>query len=117
MRRVPGVTDIKNEIAVRGVDYDHSIGKPTTPDEVDDLLRASFTPRWLVYASIWWLMFVLGEIGQTIGFGYSTQEAVAGIISESIYFPVAAFVTSRLVGTSYADRSPKDLVKGSVQSC
>ena len=38
VRRVPGVTGIKNEIAVRGVDYDHSIGKPTTP-EVDDLLR------------------------------------------------------------------------------
>ena len=35
VRRVPGVTGIKNEIAVRGVDYD----QPTTPDEVDDLLR------------------------------------------------------------------------------
>ncbi len=34
-RRVPGVTGIKNEIAVRAVDYD----QPTTPDEVDDLLR------------------------------------------------------------------------------
>ena len=39
MRRVPGVTGIKNEIAVLGVDYDHSIKKPTPPDEVDDLLR------------------------------------------------------------------------------
>ena len=29
VRRVPGVTGIKNEIAVRGVDYD----QPTTPDE------------------------------------------------------------------------------------
>jgi len=39
VRRVPGVTGIKNEIAVRGADADHSMGKPTTPDEVDDLLR------------------------------------------------------------------------------
>jgi hypothetical protein len=39
VRRVPGVTGIKNEIAVREVDYGPSIGKPTTPDEVDDLLR------------------------------------------------------------------------------
>ena len=39
VRRVPGVIGIKNEIAVRGVDYDPSIGKPTTPDKVDDLLR------------------------------------------------------------------------------
>ncbi len=38
VRRVPGVIGIKNEIAVRGVDYDPSIGKPTTPC-VDDLLR------------------------------------------------------------------------------
>ena len=35
VRRVPGVTGIKNEIAVRGLDYD----QPTAPDEVDDLLR------------------------------------------------------------------------------
>ena len=35
MRRLPGVTGIKNEIAVRGLDYD----QPTAPDEVDDLLR------------------------------------------------------------------------------
>ncbi len=39
VRRVPGVTSVKNEIAVRGADTDHSMGKPTTPDEVDDLLR------------------------------------------------------------------------------
>ena len=35
VRRVPGVTGIKNEIAVRGVDHD----QPKTPDEVDELLR------------------------------------------------------------------------------
>jgi BON domain len=38
VRRVPGVTGIKNEIAVRGLDCD-PMGKPTTLDEVDDLLR------------------------------------------------------------------------------
>ena len=38
-RRVPGVTGVKNEIAVRGADCDHSMGKPATPDEVDELLR------------------------------------------------------------------------------
>jgi hypothetical protein len=40
MCRVPGVTGLKNEIAVPGVGYDDSKRKPTTPDEVDDLLRA-----------------------------------------------------------------------------
>jgi hypothetical protein len=39
VRRVPGVTGIKNEIAVRGADDDHSMGKPATSDEVDELLR------------------------------------------------------------------------------
>ena len=38
-RRVPGVTGVKNEIAVCGANYDHSNGRPATPDEVDDLLR------------------------------------------------------------------------------
>ena len=64
------------------------------------LARNSFAPRWLTYALIWWLMFVIGEIGQAIGFKYSSEEAVAGIISETLYFPVAAFVTTRLVGTN-----------------
>jgi hypothetical protein len=44
------------------------------------------------------LIFVIGEIGQAIGFSYSSQKAVAGIVSETLYFPVAAFVTNRLVG-------------------
>jgi hypothetical protein len=64
------------------------------------LARDSFTPRWLTYAFIWWLIFVIGEIGQAIGFNYSAQEAVAGIISETLYFPAAAFVTRGLVGTN-----------------
>src|SRR5208283_5173073 len=40
VRRVPGVIGVKNEVAVRGVEYQHSVGKLTTPDEVDYLLRA-----------------------------------------------------------------------------
>ena len=40
VRRVPGVTGIKNEIAVRGAHTDHSMAKPPTPDDVDDLLRS-----------------------------------------------------------------------------
>jgi hypothetical protein len=39
VRRVPGVTGVENEIAVRGSGADHSMEKPTTPDEVDHLLR------------------------------------------------------------------------------
>lgn len=63
------------------------------------LARNTFSPNWLVYAFMWWLMFVIGEIGQAIGPNYSSQEAVAGIISETIYFPLAGFVTRRLIGT------------------
>ena len=39
VRRVPGVTGVENEIAVRGSGADHSMEKPTTPDDVDHLLR------------------------------------------------------------------------------
>ena len=61
------------------------------------LARESLAGRWLLYAFVWWLMFVLGEVGQAIGPGYSWLEAVAGIISETIYFPLAAYVTNRMI--------------------
>ncbi len=52
---------------------------------------------WLTYAAIWWLMFVFGEIGQAIGPNYSWKEALAGILSETIYFPLAAYITTLLL--------------------
>ena len=48
--------------------------------------------QWLLYAGLWWLMFVIGEAGQAIGPGYSVQEAMAGVVSETIYFPLAGLV-------------------------
>jgi len=60
--------------------------------------RDSLGGEWVLYAFIWWLMFVIGELGQTILPGYSWKEAVAGIISETLYFPLAAWLTDRLLG-------------------
>ena len=60
--------------------------------------RGSLSGQWLLYAFIWWLMFTIGEIGQAIGAEYSWREAVVGIISETIYLPLSAYVTNRLVG-------------------
>jgi hypothetical protein len=54
--------------------------------------------QWLLYAALWWLMFVLGEVGQAIGPDYSPQEAVAGVVSESIYLPLSAWVVNWLIG-------------------
>jgi hypothetical protein len=34
--------------------------------------------QWFLYAFIWWLMFVIGEIGQAIGPDYTWKEAAAG---------------------------------------
>ena len=62
--------------------------------------RNSLSGRWLLYAFIWWLMFVIGEVGQAIGPNYSWKEAIAGIISETVYFPLSAFVTNWLIGLS-----------------
>ncbi|UCH11612.1 MAG: hypothetical protein JSU61_06900 [Fidelibacterota bacterium] len=47
--------------------------------------------RWLLYGFLWWLMFVIGEVGQAIGPNYSWREALAGMISETIYCPLAAW--------------------------
>jgi len=60
--------------------------------------RGSLSGQWLLYASIWWLMFVIGEIGQAIGPNYSWKEAVAGMISETIYLPLSAWLIDWLIG-------------------
>lgn len=61
------------------------------------LARDAFRGRWLTYALVWFAMFVLGEVGQAIGPGYSWIEAIAGIVAEAIYFPLSALVVERLV--------------------
>lgn len=57
--------------------------------------------RWLLYAFIWWLSFAMGELGQAIGPDYTSKEAVIGIVSEALYFPLAAIVTDWLIGTKH----------------
>lgn len=59
--------------------------------------REVLVGRWLEYAFIWWLFFVLVEVGQAIGPGYSWTEAIAGILSETVYCPLAAFAAARLL--------------------
>ena len=62
------------------------------------LARQPLTGRWPAYAFVWWAMFVIGEIGQTIGPHYTWKEALAGMISETIYVPLAAYATNWLIG-------------------
>ena len=64
------------------------------------LARSSLRERWLAYASMWWLMFVLDEVGMAIGPWQSWHEALAGILSETLYFPASGVVTARLLRTS-----------------
>ncbi len=45
-------------------------------------------------------MFVLDEVGQAIGPKYSAKEAVAGVVSETIYLPLSAYLTHWLLGVS-----------------
>ena len=59
---------------------------------------SSFAGHWLIYAFIWWLMFVIGEIGQAIGPNYGWKEAVAGVISETIYLPLSAWLIDWMLG-------------------
>lgn len=61
--------------------------------------RQSLQGRWLLYAGLWWLMFVIGEIGQAVGPNYPWPDAVAGIVSETIYWPLSAWVTNRMMGS------------------
>jgi hypothetical protein len=54
--------------------------------------------KWSLYALIWWLSFTFGELGQAIGPHYTWKEAIIGIISEAIYFPLAAVFIDLLIG-------------------
>lgn len=51
-----------------------------------------FYDKWLLYAFIWWLMFIFNEVGQAVGPNYSWNYAIAGVISETIYFPLSVFI-------------------------
>ena len=57
----------------------------------------AFSQLWWAYALLWWLMFVIEEVGQAIGPNYSWKEALAGIISETLYFPLSAFLAKLLL--------------------
>jgi hypothetical protein len=60
--------------------------------------RHSLSGQWFLYAFVWWLMFLTGEIGQAIGPNYTWKEAIAGVISETIYLPLSAYLTNWFIG-------------------
>lgn len=60
--------------------------------------REYFVDNWLLYSLLWLVMFALTEIGQILMPTYSKKEAVAGVLSELIYFPLSAYIVSRLLG-------------------
>jgi hypothetical protein len=59
--------------------------------------RSALGGRWFLYAFLWWVMFVIGEVGQVIGPNYTWKEAIAGILSETIYFPLSAYIVNRWI--------------------
>jgi hypothetical protein len=59
------------------------------------LARRALHDRWFWYAAAWWSMFVIAEVALAIRAEYSWPEATAGMISETIYFPLAALVTRK----------------------
>lgn len=52
------------------------------------------TDNWLMYGILWTLMFASVEIGQSLSDLYTKNDALAGVISEIIYFPLSAYVVS-----------------------
>jgi hypothetical protein len=59
--------------------------------------REVLGPNWMLYVALWWVMFVLGEVGQAIGPDYSWSEAIAGVVSETIYLPLSGAIVARLL--------------------
>lgn len=61
------------------------------------LVGSTFNQNWLQYGFIWFIMFAITEIGQSIMSNYTKKEMAAGIISEAMYFPLAAWVVQVLL--------------------
>jgi hypothetical protein len=49
-------------------------------------------PNWIYYGLLWWYMFALAEIATAMRNQSTWKEAIAGIVSELIYFPVSAYI-------------------------
>lgn len=54
-------------------------------------------PNWLFYGMLWWYMAALAEVATAMRGGYGWKEAVIGIVSELIYFPLAAYTMAWLI--------------------
>lgn len=61
------------------------------------LSAAVWGPRWIQYALVWFTMFALSEVGETLSGRTTAIEAALGIASEAVYAPLAALITSRLL--------------------
>ncbi len=59
--------------------------------------KGYFESNWLIYSLVWVIMFAITEIGQTFIPNSSKKEAVAGIVSEAMYFPLAGLVMVNLL--------------------
>ena|SRR3990167_2849918 len=64
---------------------------------VYSLGKGYYESNWLIYSLVWVIMFAITEIGQTFMSNYSKKEALAGIISEIIYFPLAGLAIVNLL--------------------
>jgi hypothetical protein len=47
---------------------------------------------WLIYGMIWVISAAIGELGDTFKPNYTFKEAIIGIMSELIYFPLSAVI-------------------------
>lgn len=64
------------------------------------LSRDVWDGRWLVYAALWFVMFVLSEIGDAISGRSTPAEAAFGIVAEAVYAPLSAWVVSAMLSSA-----------------
>jgi len=64
--------------------------------------RAIWGPRWILYATLWFVMFAFSELGEAVSGRVTKAEALLGIVSEAIYAPVSAFIVQWLLWRSAA---------------
>ena len=60
--------------------------------------QGDWSRRWFLYATLSFVMFVFGEFGEVVSGRWTMLDAVLGVASEAVCFPMSAFITQRLLG-------------------
>lgn len=53
--------------------------------------------RWIIYATLWFVVFAASELGDLIAKRTTRNEAMLGIAAEAVYSPLSAWIVAAVI--------------------